>query len=73
MKREGIRAVTVPCGDGSELALSEVEGTRPGRARLGRVFAAGKADFVRGEPSRALLGLDGSETRPYTDRLTRGE
>src|SRR5450755_1829668 len=30
-----------PCGDGSEPALSEVEGTRPSRATLGQVFLIG--------------------------------
>ncbi len=29
------------CGAGSELVLSEVEGTRPGRAQLGKIFEPG--------------------------------
>jgi hypothetical protein len=33
-----------------------------GRAQLGD---ASRACFIKKKPSRALLGLDGSETRPY--------
>ena len=68
MKREGRLEWVGVCvglrlrGSGSEPALSQVEGTRTGRAKARQ---ASVENLNYRTNTAASLGLDGSETRPY--------